>query len=370
MTRWVLAIAMAVGFFFVAPTPALAAPPAEPPSWYPPLDWIPAARSNYDAGRSARVVAIVIHETDGSWMSAMNWFRNPRSRVSSHYLVRAWDGGIMQFVAESDTAYHARDANPWTIGIEHEFSLRYGIGHTDLQYRSSAALVCAIAKRYGIPLDRNHIVGHKELPGNNHGDPGPWWNWTYYMSLVRGCSVPAEPRYFPASPTAGLQPGDAGEEVALLQWSLVHLGFMTSEDIAGGAGNFGPVTEQAVSSYQQAWGLPVTGTYGDITAAMLAKSLEVDLAKQPGLVLEPGAESDDVTLLQSNLQEIGYMDMVTGYYGPITYDAVARFQSDNGIAPSGVYDAVTRVALSYHTRDDRGVPTQLLGAVGMTFLIP
>src|SRR6266852_7427817 len=100
---------LVLGFALAAPAPALAAPPP----YYPPIEYVPASRANYDVGRTSAIVAIVIHETDGTWLSATNWFQNPRSNVSSHYLVRAWDGGIMQFVAEGDTAYQARAANPW-----------------------------------------------------------------------------------------------------------------------------------------------------------------------------------------------------------------------------------------------------------------
>ena len=108
--------------------------------------------------------------------------------ASAHYLIRASDGEIAQLVEESDSAYHARSANTWTIGIEHEFFLRRGILFTEVQYRSSAALVCAIARRYDIPIDRTHVVGHRELPDANHADPGPFWDWSYYMSLLRSCS--------------------------------------------------------------------------------------------------------------------------------------------------------------------------------------
>src|SRR5207249_3596816 len=246
--------ALAFGCLLVGSSPALAAPPP----YYPPIDWIPAASSNYDVGRTAAITTIVIHETDGSYTSARNWFTNPRSRVSAHYLIRAWDGAITQFVAETDTAYHARSANPWTIGIEHEFWPRYGIWHTDAQYRASAQLVCAIARRYNIPTDRDHIVGHNELPGNDHSDPGPYWNWTYYMSLVRSCSEPraqalsrggintlADHSYVPA---AGLEQGTASGEVALLQWDLVYLGFMSADDLSDGSGTFGPLTRMAVAA--------------------------------------------------------------------------------------------------------------------------
>ena len=260
--RWVAVIPLVLGFALLAPASALAAPP----DYYPPIDWIPAARSNYDTGRSMAITAIVIHETDGSYLSALNWFKNPRSHVSSHYLVRAWGGGITQFVAEGDTAFHARAANPWTIGIEHEYNPRQAIWHTDAQYRSSALLVCAIAKRYGIPIDRKHIVGHNELPGTDHSDPGPTWNWNYYMSLVRGCSVDraqaaargglrtiADNGYVP---TAGLTFDDVSDEVSLLQWDLAYLGFMDPEEVSGGGARFGPLTEQALTAFQESKGVP------------------------------------------------------------------------------------------------------------------
>lgn len=348
MSRLFVAIAIALGLALIAP-PAMAL--AEPPSWYPPIDWIPAARANYDAGRTMRITTIVIHETDGSWFSALNWFRNPRSRVSAHYLIRAWDGVIMQFVAESDTAYHARNANPYSIGIEHEYDARHGVWHTDAQYRSSALLVCAIGHRYGIPLDRDHIVGHRELPGADHSDPGPTWNWTYYMSLVRACSGATEKQELTTAPTTNLAFGDSGDAVALLQWDLVHLGFMKADDLSEGAGIFGPLTQDALSAYQDTRGLEVTGAYDEATASELARSLANGLAGEPQILLSPGTESDEVSLVQGELLDLGYIDMVTGYYGPITFDAVAQFQRDNGITSSGFFESVTRVALSYRTRE-------------------
>jgi N-acetyl-anhydromuramyl-L-alanine amidase AmpD len=343
---------MVLAFALLAPAPALAAPP----SYYPPLDWIPAARSNYDVGRTAAIRAIVIHETDGSYTSAVNWFLNPRSRVSSHYIVRAWGGGITQLVAESDTAYHARNSNPYTIGIEHEFSARQGIWHTDAQYRSSALLTCAIARRYGIPTDRAHIVGHNELPDTDHSDPGPTWNWNYYMSLVNACSWQRVQPVARAAvrtvanhgyvPTPSLQFNNVSDEVALLQWDLVYLGFMDADEVAGGGSRFGPLTQDAVTAFQQANGVEATGAYGDQTAAALVQSILADPGGVPALDLDSGDEHEDVRLLQSALQRLGYMDVVTGYYGDITTDAVTTFQKDNGIYATGMYGPLTRMALA------------------------
>src|SRR5881628_1131663 len=91
---------------------------------FAPRRCIPAGRSADPVTGGARITAIVIHETEAPYSSVVYWFRRPGSNASAHYLVRAWDGGITQFVAESDRAYHARSANAWTIGIEHEFGVR------------------------------------------------------------------------------------------------------------------------------------------------------------------------------------------------------------------------------------------------------
>jgi len=340
---------------------------AEAPSYYPALEWVPANSGNYDVGRAGqRVTAIVIHETDGSFTSALHWFQTPGSRTSAHYVVRAWDGAIAQTVAESDTAYHARSANRSTIGIEHEYWPRYGIWHTDAQYRASAKLTCAIARRYGIPIDREHIVGHKELPGATHSDPGPTWNWTYYMSLVRGCaSRPANASTTLApQPSPGLAFGDVSADVALLQWDLAYLGHIPLEEVIEGGWRFGPVTEASVRVFQSARGVDPTGRYGDMTATALAGALAADPSDLPATLLEPGAESDAVARIQSSMETLGYIDRVTGYFGPLTFEGLGRFQSDHGLDRTGIYDAVTRMALASALRHRATAPAQTRSVVG------
>lgn len=368
MGRSIVVAAMSLACVLLQSAPALAAPPP----YYPPIEWIPAARANYDVGRWSAIGGIVIHTTDGPWTSAVNWFRNSRSRVSSHYIVKAWGGGIIQMVAESDTAYHARNANPWSIGIEHEFAPRWGIYHTDAQYRASAQLVCAIARRYGIPIDRNHIVGHRELPDANHADPGPSWNWSYYMSLVRGCSVQraqAAARSIRTVadhanvPAAGLKFDDVSPEVQLLQWDLAYLGLIDPDEVGAGGGRFGPLTQSAVTRFQEGNGVAPTGEYDEATAGALVRSL-TSPQNVPAQKLDLEAESDQVEWLQKVLQQLGYMDLVTGYYGPITLEAVMRFQEHNGVDPTGTYDALTRMALATRTRPLFGQPAVSEVAIG------
>ena len=161
---------------------------------YPGAIWNPASTSNYRVGRTAAITTIVIHVTQGSYAGTISWFKNPSAQVSAHYVVRSSDGEVTQMVAEKDTAWHVRTENPYTIGVEHEGYVDQPSWFTDAMYRSSAALTRNIADRRGIPKDRAHIKGHSEMPNNDHTDPGPNWNWDYYMQLVNG-GDPNPPEY-------------------------------------------------------------------------------------------------------------------------------------------------------------------------------
>ena len=155
---------------------------------YPPALWVPASPNNYTIGRPYPPLdTIVIHDTEGSYASAIAWFQNPNSRVSAHYVIRSSDGQITQMVREANTAYHAGnwDFNVRSIGIEHEGYMNQQGWYTEAMYQSSAALVRDVTEQYGIRKDRAHILAHAEVPGSTHQDPGPYWNWNYYMSLVR-----------------------------------------------------------------------------------------------------------------------------------------------------------------------------------------
>jgi N-acetylmuramoyl-L-alanine amidase len=135
------------------------------------------------AGRRPR--GIVLHTTVGSFHSTADWFSRPESGVSAHYLV-GLDGSVAQFVDEADTARHAgrisnptaslydgTDPNLYTVGIEFEDGGDpKTVRRPAIQYEVGAALIAAIAGRWQIPLDRKHVVGHRELtdrkscPGN------------------------------------------------------------------------------------------------------------------------------------------------------------------------------------------------------------
>ncbi|WP_328935141.1 MULTISPECIES: N-acetylmuramoyl-L-alanine amidase [unclassified Streptomyces] len=156
---------------------------------YPPADWQPASTSNYTASNRPSAYPldyVVIHVTQETYPTTLSIFQNPQKKVSAHYLVRSADGHVAQCVREADIAWHAGnwDYNTRSIGIEHEGWVDQPQWFTNALYEQSAKLTAAICTKYGLPKDRAHIIGHYEVPGTDHTDPGPNWDWTRYIRLV------------------------------------------------------------------------------------------------------------------------------------------------------------------------------------------
>ena len=161
--------------------------------------YYPASPNNYTAANrpiSHEIRGIVIHFAQGSWSSALNWFQNPGAGASTHYTIRSSDGFLGQSVSEKDIAWHAGnwDYNQASIGIEHEGFVGNPAWFTEAMYDSSAWMSAYLCYKYGIPVDRYHIIGHNEVPdpydpgqfggAGNHTDPGNYWDWGKYMSYV------------------------------------------------------------------------------------------------------------------------------------------------------------------------------------------
>lgn len=168
--------------------------------------WYGAYSGNYGRANrpsSNRIDKVVIHCVNGSWSSAINWFRDPRAGVSAHYTVRSSDGFIGQSVEEKDIGYHAGNwpVNQNSIGIEHE-----GYGNnpsrwfTPELYNSSARLTAYLCKKYGIPIRRggvnmSGILAHRQATSTYC--PGEF-DFDRYIRLVKqyaGSSQEQSPTY-------------------------------------------------------------------------------------------------------------------------------------------------------------------------------
>ncbi|MFE0145967.1 N-acetylmuramoyl-L-alanine amidase [Nonomuraea sp. NPDC059007] len=158
---------------------------------YPPAAWVAANSGNYTASSresSYNIDRVIIHVTQGSYAGTISWFQNPSANVSAHYVIRSSDGAVTQMVRDKDVAWHAGNwsYNTRSIGIEHEGFVDNPSWFTDAMYRSSAALTAYLCNKYGIPKTRTGIIGHNEVPGATHTDPGRHWDWNKYMQYVTG----------------------------------------------------------------------------------------------------------------------------------------------------------------------------------------
>ncbi|MFD6529294.1 N-acetylmuramoyl-L-alanine amidase [Streptomyces sp. NPDC060184] len=154
--------------------------------------WTAASEANWrraDRPDDYRIDRVVVHVTQGSLASAVRVFQDPAHRAAAHYVVGK-DGSVTQMIRELDVAFHAgnRAYNERSVGIEHEGFVDRPQDFTAAMYAASARLTASVCGRYGIPVDREHVVGHVEVPGTDHTDPGPYWDWDRYMELVRRAS--------------------------------------------------------------------------------------------------------------------------------------------------------------------------------------
>ncbi|MBL9100810.1 MAG: N-acetylmuramoyl-L-alanine amidase [Myxococcales bacterium] len=153
----------------------------------------PAYSGNYTEDGIEAYKWIVVHTMQGSYAGTISWFKNPDAVVSTQYVMRSSDGEVTQMVRDQDRAYHVGSSNRFALGIEHEGYIDDPAKwYTWATYGSSALLTRWLTIKHAIPVDREHIAGHVELPDQSHTDPGSGWNWTLYMALIREVVPPGE----------------------------------------------------------------------------------------------------------------------------------------------------------------------------------
>ena len=166
---------------------------------YPLATWVPANPGNFqqaDRPTDLEINMVLIHDIEGSAEGCLSWFQNAQARATSHYVVSA-AGKVYQMVQEKDIAWHAGNwnINQHSVGIENSgYAYRPGFYNSN-EYEGLAKLVRDITIRHKVPRDRRHIIGHNEVPnpnkpgtfggGSGHTDPGPYWDWDAFMTLVK-----------------------------------------------------------------------------------------------------------------------------------------------------------------------------------------
>lgn len=184
------------------------------------------------------ISAIVLHFTASASLSgAVDWFMNPVSRVSAHYVVGR-DGEVVQTVHEHEKAWHAGQSslfgdprvNSISVGIEivnwgelkkdqltgdffcwpgnytrkydsREFGApvqskdgRYWAPYTEAQYQAVIKLCRELAQRYP-EITHERIVGHEHVAPGRKTDPGPAFDLERVRDATFPVSVAPDPRH-------------------------------------------------------------------------------------------------------------------------------------------------------------------------------
>ncbi|WP_315759587.1 MULTISPECIES: N-acetylmuramoyl-L-alanine amidase [unclassified Bradyrhizobium] len=117
---------------------------------------------NHSSRNGMPIRRVIMHYTTSRNVDGtISHFLNPASKVSAHYVIGR-DGSIFQMVHDGDKAWHAKNANADSIGIEH--SAAQGDQMTPPQENASIALVRWLLSEYKLP--KSAIHGHKYTPEN------------------------------------------------------------------------------------------------------------------------------------------------------------------------------------------------------------
>ncbi|MFU9047300.1 1,6-anhydro-N-acetylmuramyl-L-alanine amidase AmpD [Acinetobacter tibetensis] len=109
-------------------------------------------------------------------------------KVSAHLLILR-TGEVLQFVNFQQRAWHAgrssylgqQECNDYSIGIELEGS--DDCAFETLQYQVLAQVVVSLQQAY--PAIQQHVAGHSDIAPGRKTDPGPYFDWVKFRSLVQ-----------------------------------------------------------------------------------------------------------------------------------------------------------------------------------------
>ena len=171
-----------------------------------------------------------------------------------------------------------------------------------------------------------------------------------------------------ASSSSLLKQGTKSEAVRTLQQNLKTLGYYTGSV----TGNFGPLTKEAVYSFQKANGLSADGIAGEKTLTAVSSKLKGGSSSgssnssssssssgsnnsssstssllNTSLTLQQGTKNDEVLKLQNMLTSLGfYTGNKTGNFGEKTADAVIAYQKSKGLTADGIAGKKTLAAIN------------------------
>lgn len=162
--------------------------------------------------RPRDILFVVLHHSGGIASSDLPWLTT-QGQVSAHRYVSR-DGTRYRLLEDEQAAWGCAvaprfEVSPPPMGkrwarnenwpsLQIEMENRGGDPFTDAQYRAVADWVAAWVQAYGIPADRTHLLGHRELTTSpQHQDPNSHWEWPRFMAEVQRRLLAADYKDYP-----------------------------------------------------------------------------------------------------------------------------------------------------------------------------
>jgi N-acetyl-anhydromuramyl-L-alanine amidase AmpD len=258
---------------------------ATPELALPPLKRI--LSPNYSSRHGTPINLICVHDCEGSYAGSINWFCQPVSQVSAHYVLREDGGEATMMVDPANKAWHACAFNARSIGVEMAgFAAK---GYAASEWDAAAAIVAFLLHRYAIPCrwvrggQGAGFCSHYDLgkAGGGHHDPTTdSATWSAFCARVEAAYALEAPASWlvgggglPGPAPAGWTPsGDPRHDLAVgsLSWVQTRLNALHyAIPLLVVDGIMGDRTEIAVKAFQRAAGLVVDGDPGPKTIAAL-----------------------------------------------------------------------------------------------------
>ncbi|KUO79016.1 MAG: N-acetylmuramoyl-L-alanine amidase [Desulfosporosinus sp. BRH_c37] len=164
----------------------------------PNIIWI--GSPNFSSPMGYKIIAIVNHIMSGTLIGTDSWFKNPVSKVSSHFGVGK-NGDIHQYVNLDNHAWangmvknpnwpllqDGVNPNYYTVSIEHEGES--GDVMSEVQYQATLALHRWLIGTLGILVTRDNIIGHYRIDSVNRSNcPGTGFPWDRLFNDLQGGS--------------------------------------------------------------------------------------------------------------------------------------------------------------------------------------
>lgn len=257
---------------------------------------------------------------------------------------KAWH---VRYVVNTDNALYNGDANDHAIGVE----LCWGGSITFTEaYSRYVWYIAYLCHKYNLDPEAD-VVAHSTLDPTRRTDPENALNrygvtWAEFINdvtatfhLFSGSETLEVVTTVPRKSILLLSYGDRGDEVKRIQNYLIDAGMNLQE--YGADGIFGRETEEAVKKFQRLYGLSEDGIVGPITLAALKKARttpvnSTPVRPYPGHYVMVGDRGKDVEAIQRAVNV-----KPDGIFGPITRDAVKKYQARKGLVVDGIVGPIT-----------------------------